>query len=67
MPKSKHHPFKSSRGASFAMHPEVIINYCFVKILSKILVHAKVDITYNAYINLYGDGFDEMLAALDAC
>ena len=38
-----------------------------IKILSKILGHAKVDITYNTYINLYGDGFDEMLAALDAC
>lgn len=38
-----------------------------IKVLSKILGHAKVDITYNTYINLYGDGFDEMLGALDAC
>lgn len=37
-----------------------------IKILSKILGHAKVDITYNIYIDLYGDGFDEMLKAMTA-
>ena len=35
-----------------------------VKILSKLLGHASVNITYNTYINLYGDGFDSMYAAL---
>lgn len=35
-----------------------------VKILSKILGHADVNITYNVYVHLYGDGFDEMYAAL---
>lgn len=35
-----------------------------VKILSKILGHADVNITYNIYISLRGDGFDEMYEAL---
>ncbi|MBR4457358.1 MAG: site-specific integrase [Clostridia bacterium] len=37
-----------------------------VKILSKILGHSDVNITYNIYISLRGDGFDEMYAALNA-
>ena len=35
-----------------------------VKILSKFLGHSDVNITYNTYIHLYGDGFDEMYSAL---
>ena len=35
-----------------------------VKILSKLLGHSDVKITYNTYIDLYGDGFDDMYAAL---
>lgn len=35
-----------------------------VKILSRLLGHADVNITYNLYIHLYGDGFDELYAAL---
>jgi len=35
-----------------------------IKILSRLLGHADVNITYNIYIHLYGDGFDEMYAAL---
>ena len=35
-----------------------------VKILSRFLGHADVNITYNLYIHLYGDGFDEMYSAL---
>jgi len=35
-----------------------------VKILSRLLGHADVNITYNIYVHLYGDGFDEMYAAL---
>lgn len=37
-----------------------------VKILSKILGHADVNITYNIYINLRGDGFEEMYNALNS-
>lgn len=33
---------------------------CNIKILSKLLGHASTTITYNTYINLYGDGLDEM-------
>ena len=36
-----------------------------VKILSKILGHADTSITYNIYIHLYGDGFEDMLRAMD--
>lgn len=35
-----------------------------VKILSKLLGHSSVQVTYNTYIHLYGDGFDTMYAAL---
>ena len=35
-----------------------------VKILSRLLGHADVNITYNIYVHLSGDGFDEMYAAL---
>ena len=35
-----------------------------VKVLSKILGHSNVNITYNIYISLRGDGFDEMYLAL---
>ena len=33
-------------------------------ILSKLLGHADVNITYNIYVHLYGDGFEEMYEAL---
>ena len=33
-------------------------------VLSRLLDHADVNITYNLYIHLYGDGFDEMYEAL---
>lgn len=35
-----------------------------VKILSKILGHASVTVTYNIYIHLYGDALDEMREAM---
>lgn len=35
-----------------------------VKILSKLLGHSDIKVTYNTYINLYGDGFDDMYAAI---
>jgi integrase len=35
-----------------------------VKILSRMMGHSSVQVTYNIYINLYGDGFDDMYAAL---
>lgn len=35
-----------------------------IKILSRLLGHSSVQITYNIYVNLYGDGFDDMYAAL---
>jgi len=35
-----------------------------VKILSRLMGHSSVQVTYNTYIHLYGDGFDAMYAAL---
>ncbi|NLF29067.1 MAG: tyrosine-type recombinase/integrase [Clostridiales bacterium] len=35
-----------------------------VKILSKLLGHADTAITYNIYIHLFGDGFNDMLSAV---
>ena len=35
-----------------------------IKILSKLLGHADTNITYNTYVSLYSDGFDEMYSAL---
>ena len=35
-----------------------------IKILSRLLGHSDVKVTYNTYINLYGDGFDDMYAAI---
>lgn len=37
-----------------------------VKILSKILGHSDTSVTYNVYINLYGDAFDDMYKAINA-
>lgn len=37
---------------------------CDVKILSKLLGHADVSITYNVYINLYGDALEDMRKVL---
>ena len=38
---------------------------CDVKILSKLLGHADVGITYNFYIHLYGDALEEMRKIID--
>ena len=35
-----------------------------IKILSKLMGHSDVNVTYNIYVNLYGDAFDEMYKAL---
>lgn len=35
-----------------------------IKILSKLLGHADTNITYNIYVSLYGDGFEDMYKAL---
>ena len=51
-------------GMAFGM----VVTNCYhkgidVKNLSRLLGHADVNITYNLYIHLYGDGFDEMYEA----
>ena len=55
------------RGEHVFRHTFATNCYCKgvdIKILSRLLGHADVNITYNIYIHLYGDGFDEMYAAL---
>ena len=36
----------------------------YQQLLSRLMGHSSVQVTYNIYINLYGDGFDDMYAAL---
>ena len=38
---------------------------CDVKVLSKFLGHANVNVTYNIYIHLFGDALEEMRSILD--
>lgn len=38
---------------------------CNIKILSRLLGHASTSITYNTYINLYGDGIEEMRSVVN--
>ena len=38
---------------------------CDVKILSKLLGHSDVAITYNVYIHLYGDALEEMRKVIE--
>lgn len=35
-----------------------------IKVISKLLGHANTSITYNTYVNLFGDGFDDMVNAV---
>ena len=55
-------------GEITAKHIQLYVNELansgYVKILSRLLGHADVNITYNIYVHLYGDGFDEMYSAL---
>ena len=65
---------KICRKAGIKFHGEHVFRHTFatncyykgvdVKILSKLMGHSSVQVTYNTYINLYGDGFDDMYAAL---
>lgn len=38
---------------------------CEIKILSKLLGHSSVTVTYNTYIHLYGDALDEMRSVVE--
>lgn len=65
---------KLCREAKIPYHGEHVFRHTFatncyykgidVKILSRLMGHSSVQVTYNIYINLYGDGFDDMYAAL---
>ena len=62
------------KAAGIEYHGEHVFRHTFatncyykevdIKILSELLGHADVNVTYNIYVSLYGDGFDEMYAAL---
>lgn len=56
-------------GNTGAFHHHTFATNCYhegmeVKILSKLLGHSDVNVTYNIYIHLYEDGFEEMYDAL---
>ena len=65
---------KLCREAGIKYHGEHVFRHTFatncyykgidVKILSRLMGHSSVQVTYNTYVNLYGDGFDDMYAAL---
>ena len=65
---------KLCKEANVKYHGEHVFRHTFatncyykgidVKILSRMMGHSSVQVTYNTYINLYGDGFDDMYAAL---
>lgn len=65
---------KLCREANVKYHGEHVFRHTFatncyykgidIKILSRLMGHSSVQVTYNIYINLYGDGFDDMYAAL---
>ena len=65
---------KLCREAGVKYHGEHVFRHTFatncyykgidVKILSRLMGHSSVQVTYNTYVNLYGDGFDDMYAAL---
>ena len=63
------HPLRFIHPVKQGLHMVGFATNCYykgidIKILSKLLGHSDVKITYNIYINLYGDGFDDMYAAL---
>jgi len=39
-------------------------SYANAPLISELLGHVDVNVEYNIYVHLYGDGFDEMYAAL---
>ncbi len=65
---------KLCREAGIKYHGEHVFRHTFatncyykgidIKILSRMMGHSSVQVTYNIYVNLYGDGFDDMYAAL---
>jgi len=52
--------YKSTHALRHTFATNCYYKGCDVKILSKLLGHAKVSITYDIYIHLYGDALDEM-------
>ena len=72
--KLMYHTKKLCRATKVLYHGEHVFRHTFatncyykgidVKILSRLMGHSSVTVTYNTYISLYGDGFDDMYAAL---
>ena len=53
-------PYKGNHAFRHTFATNCYNRGCNVKVLSKLLGHADVAITYNIYIHLYGDALDEM-------
>ena len=72
--KLMYHTKKLCKAAKVPYYGEHVFRHTFatncyykgvdIKILSRLMGHSSVTVTYNTYISLYGDGFDDMYAAL---
>lgn len=57
-------PYKGNHAFRHTFATNCYNRGCNVKILSKLLGHADVSITYNTYIHLYGDALEEMRSVI---
>lgn len=57
-------PYKGNHALRHTFATNCYNRGCDVKILSKLLGHADVSITYNIYIHLYGDALEEMRSVI---
>lgn len=53
-------PYRGAHAFRHTFATNAFYKGCEIKILSKLLGHASVTITYNTYIHLYGDALEEM-------
>ena len=58
-------PYKGTHSFRHTFATNCYYRGCDVKVLSKLLGHADVSITYNTYIHLFGDALDEMRKVIE--
>jgi len=58
-------PYRGAHAFRHTFATNAFYKGCEIKILSKLLGHASVTITYNTYIHLYGDALEEMRSIVE--
>ena len=58
-------PYKGTHVFRHTFATNAYRNGIDIKRLSRILGHASVQVTYDTYINLFGDGFDDLMSAME--